>query len=71
MTLARTNERDQTKLTLLALKRVQALSAKLGLPIDTDEIKAIETAEARILELDTILADRLEAQRKVDAEKPL
>ena len=68
MTAARTNERDQTRLTLLALKRVQALSANLGQPIGEDEEKAIKVAEKRIIELDQILADRLEAQRKVELE---
>ena len=68
MTAARTNERDQARLTLIALRRVQALSANLGLPIDTDEEKAIKIAEERITELDHILADRHEAQVKVEQE---
>jgi hypothetical protein len=68
MTAARTNERDQARLTLLALKRVQALSAKLGLSVTRDEVDAIKTAEERIVELDQILADRLAAQRAVDEE---
>ncbi len=69
MTAARTNERDQTKLTLVALKRVQALSASLGLPIDPTELEAISAAEARIVKLDVILADRLAAQRIVDHDQ--
>jgi hypothetical protein len=68
MTAARTNERDQARLTLLALKRVQALSTKLGLPVTIDEVDAIAAAEERIVELDQILADRLEAQRAVDRD---
>ncbi len=69
MTAARTNERDQTKLTLVALKRVQALSASLGLPIDPTELEAISAAEVRIVKLDNILADRLAAQRIVDHDQ--
>lgn len=68
MTAARTNERDQVRLTLLALKRVQALSLKLGVAIADDELKAIEAAEQRIVELDAILADRHAAQVAIEAE---
>jgi hypothetical protein len=68
MTAARTNERNQTMLTVLALRRVQALSRKLGLPVDVEEEESIVTAEGRIEELNQILADRLAAQHKVDAE---
>jgi hypothetical protein len=68
MTAARTNERNQTMLTVLALRRVQALSRKLGLPVDLEEEESIVTAEGRIEELNQILADRLAAQHKVDAE---
>jgi hypothetical protein len=66
MTAARENERDQTRLTLLALKRVQALSQNLGLPVNEDEICAIQEAEARIDKLDGILADRHAAQKSLE-----
>ena len=69
MTAARTNERDQTKLTLLALKRVQALSVNLGLATTQDELDAIKVAEERIVKLDAILADRHAAQKRVDKEQ--
>jgi hypothetical protein len=68
MTAARTNERDQTRLTLLALKRVQGMSVKLGINSTIDEENAIAAAEKRILELDQILADRHAAQLVVDDE---
>jgi hypothetical protein len=68
MTAARTNERDQTRLTLLALKRVQMLSENLGLVISDEELKAIDVAEKRITELDRILADRHAAQLAVEEE---
>jgi hypothetical protein len=66
MTAARTNERNQIVLTVLALKRVQALSQKLGLPVDETEEESIVAAEKRIEELNQILADRLDAQKKID-----
>jgi hypothetical protein len=68
MTAARTSERDAVKLTLIALRKVQAMSEKLGLPVTQDELEAIATAEGRIMDLDQILADRLAAQHKVDAD---
>jgi hypothetical protein len=68
MTAARTSERDQTKLTLVALRQVKALSLKLGLDVSKADEEAIESSQARIAELDQILADRLAAQRAVDQE---
>jgi hypothetical protein len=68
MTAARTSERDAVKVTLIALRKVQAMSEKLGLPVTQDELEAIATAEGRIMDLDQILADRLAAQHKVDAD---
>jgi hypothetical protein len=68
MTARITDVRDATRLTVLALKRVQAISAKHGIAVGKSEQDAIDVAEARIVELDTILADRLAAQHKVDAQ---
>jgi hypothetical protein len=68
MTAARTAERDAVTLTLLALRRVQAMSAKLGLESSEEELEAIVRFEQRIVELDRILADRLAAQHRVDEE---
>ena len=68
MTDARTNERDQTKLTLIALHRVQALSEKLGLLVSQADLDTIKAIEERIVELDLILAARLVAQHQVDAD---
>lgn len=70
MTAARTNERDQAILTLTALKHVRALSEKLGLPAQEDEVKLINDQEKRIQTLNAILADRLAAQKRVEAEDP-
>jgi hypothetical protein len=66
MTAARTAERDAVKLTLIALKRVQVMSEKLGLQFTKDEKDDITGFEKRIIELDHILADRLAAQRRLD-----
>ena len=66
MTAARTAERDAVKVTLIALKKVRALSIKLELPELPEEAEAIAAAEARITELDQILADRLAAQIAID-----
>ena len=66
MTAARTSERDSTKLLLIALKQVRTLSEKTGVPLDTGSEEQITAAEARVVELDHILADRLAAQTKVD-----
>lgn len=68
MTAALTNERDQAKLTLDALQRVQALSVKLGIAVRTYEIEAIERTQTRIAELDVILVERHAAQAIVDTE---
>lgn len=60
MTAARTAELSQTRLLVIALKRI---------PGDLDEatMASIAAAEARAIELEQILADRLVAQRKVEA----
>jgi hypothetical protein len=68
MTSARTSERDQTQLALLQLKRVVALSAKLGMPVSASDADAMKIAEDRVAELNAVLADRLSAQMIVDAE---
>jgi hypothetical protein len=66
MTEARTAERDQVILTLAALRRVQAMSEKLHVPVTQEEIDTIFAFEARIVTLNQILADRLAAQHQVD-----
>jgi hypothetical protein len=67
MTAARTAERDSLKLLVIALKRVLSLDSKSESDKD-EENKEITRVEERIAELDQILADRLAAQAKVDAE---
>ncbi len=68
MTAARQSELDQTRVTLVMLRKVVALDRAAGRePTDTDTV-TIETTEARIIELEAILADRLAQQRAVEAE---
>lgn len=59
MTAARTSERDTMQLLVLALKRLSKGEE------DQDEIVRFEK---RIEELNVILADRIAAQKKVDAD---
>jgi hypothetical protein len=66
MTARITDVRDATQLTLLALRRVQAISLKHGIAIGKPEQEAIDAAEARIVELNGILAVRLEVQHQAD-----
>ncbi len=64
MTAARTAQRDSLKLLLLALRRISVTAGASS----ADEADEIAKVEKRIIELDQILADRLAAQRRVDAE---
>jgi hypothetical protein len=68
MTAARENERDSMKVTLLALKKIRVLHEQAGVTFDPEDEEEIAKTEARILELDGILADRHQAQLAVDAE---
>jgi hypothetical protein len=68
MTAARTAERDSMKLLVLSLRNAYSLSVKLGVKLTGHEQEEIDRVEERIEELNQILADRLAAQAKVDAE---
>jgi hypothetical protein len=68
MTAARTAERDAMKLLVLALKQVRASNVKLGVQPVQELTEEIDRAEARIVELDQILADRHAAQLRVEQE---
>jgi hypothetical protein len=68
MTAARTSERDTMKSLLVALKQIQAANLKLGVSSSKEMIDQIYSTEDRIEELNRILADRLAAQQKVDAQ---
>lgn len=66
MTEARTAERDALKLLVLSLKQAKAVGARLGIIPGAGEDEEIERWETRILELNQILIDRREAQKKVE-----
>jgi len=68
MTAARTAERDAMALLVIALKSQVAAILKIQGPAPKELTDQIEYAEGRIVELNQILADRLAAQGKVDAE---
>jgi hypothetical protein len=68
MTAARQGELDQVRLNLTTLRKVVLLGAEMGRPPADEDSVAIETAEARIKELEGILADRLSQMRVIEAE---
>jgi hypothetical protein len=68
MTAARQSELDQTRVTLVMLRKVVALDHAAGRAPSEQDMATIETTEARITELQSILADRLEQQQAVEAE---
>ncbi len=68
MTAARQAELDQTRLSLVLLRRMIARDVTDGRSPDPDDLAAIDLAEARITNLTAILADRLEQQRMAEAE---
>jgi hypothetical protein len=68
MTAARTAERTATMALVLALKHTKALGLHLERTPSGAIDEEIARAEKRVEELDQILADRLAAQREVDAQ---
>jgi len=68
MTAARQSELDQTRVTLVMLRKVVALDHAAGREPSDADLATIETTEARIEELQAILADRLAQQQAVEAE---
>ena len=68
MTAARQSELDQTRITLIMLRKVVALHEAAGRAPTADDLAAIETTEGRVRELEAILADRLVQMRVVEDE---
>jgi hypothetical protein len=68
MTAARQSELDQTRVTLVMLRKVVALDHAAGRAPSEQDVATIETTEARITELQAILMDRLAQQQAVEAE---
>jgi hypothetical protein len=69
MTAARMDQRDQTRLTLLATKKIIQLDRDAGRVPSPEDMDAIATAETQIRKLDAILADRAEQQKQVENEQ--
>lgn len=68
MTAARQGELDQTRATLVMLKKIVAMDARDGRPPQAEDVAAIGATESRIKELQAILADRLVQMKAVEAE---
>ena len=69
MTAARSEQRDQARLTLAGLRTIIRLDEDAGREPSQDDLDAIDAAEKTIKKLDTILADRLAQQRKVEVQQ--
>jgi len=69
MTAARSEQRDQARLTLAGLRKIIRLDEDAGREPSQDDLDAIEAAEKTIKKLDIILADRLAQQRKVEQQQ--
>lgn len=69
MTAARSEQRDQARLTLTGLRKIIKLDEDAGREPSQDDLDAIDAAEKTIKKLDTILADRLAQQRKVEQQQ--
>jgi hypothetical protein len=71
MTAALVGQRDQARLTLLALKKIIALDSDAGRPASPEDRASIEEVERQLAKLGEVLADRAKQQDIVDAEGPL
>lgn len=69
MTAARQAELDQTRITLIMLRKVVAMDKANGREPEPEDLEAIITTGARITELQAILADRLAAFHDVEAQQ--
>ncbi len=68
MTAARQAELDQTKITLVMLKKIVAMDVRDSRIPSPEDLAAIRATEARIDELQTILADRLVKANMIEAD---
>ncbi len=70
MTAARQGQLDQSRKSLMLLKKVAGMAEKLGLPPPSkEELLEMEETEKHIVELEAILADRMAQMKAVEAEK--
>jgi polyhydroxyalkanoate synthesis regulator phasin len=68
MTAARQSELDQTRAMVAVLRRVTSLAQEKGTAPDPRDMEALSTADARVGELEQILADRLHQLHQVEDE---
>ncbi len=68
MTAARQSELEQTRVSLALMRKLVAQDIAAGADISIEDRATIESTEARIKELEQILADRLVQLRIVEAE---
>jgi hypothetical protein len=68
MTAARQSELDQTRAMAAVLRRVTSLAQERGTEPDPRDVEALIAADARVGELEQILADRLHQLRQVEDE---
>ena len=68
MTAARQSERDQAQAMITVLRKVITLAEERGLVPEESDIDALQTAEQRVVDLDRILADRMQQMRAVEEE---
>ncbi len=68
MTAARQEALDQTRLTLMLMRKIADAARSAGQEVTVDELAAIERTEGRIIELEAVLSDRMTKMRTVEAE---
>lgn len=69
MTAARQGELDQTRVSLILLRKLATVAEHAGREATEEERAAIDATEKRIKELEAILADRLAQMEIVEAEQ--
>jgi hypothetical protein len=68
MTSARQSELDQTRLTLVMLRKIVRLIENSGAKVGEEDLKLISETEIKIKDLELILADRMEQMKIVERE---
>jgi len=68
MTAARQSERDQAQAMITVLRKVITLAEERGLVPEESDVDSLQVAEQRVMDLDRILADRMQQMRAVEEE---
>lgn len=69
MTAARQSELDQTRISLVLLRKIAAMDKANGHEPTEDEVIAIQATEKRIARLEQILSDRMSQMKTLEAER--